>query len=801
MTAHASLPAVCMMDAAGKIRSWSAECQWLFGLTPAEAAGQAFGTCIAPGHEHDFITLIKSARTKAARGEIGLLANDKSAFTASLTVIPQSTRSGAVDQFVLIVDTGRPDDTGPQVGTDAAFFKRFSENLPGPFYVLDQVGHLVVWNHVLEEATQLRSDELAGMHALDFFDEAQRDTIKQKMRNAFERGISSVEAWVVRKDGSRTPYLFNCARTKVDGNICICGMGIDITERKKAEEILHLHQRAVNASVNGVVIARRAAGGSIIELVNPAFEQISGYSQDEAAGMDLLFICAKDIDHGEQGKVRHALQHCHSIHVVIRSRRKNGDLFWSDLKIAPVANSTGNVTHFVGVLSDVTEAKHYESQLEHLANHDILTGLANRNLLHDHMEMAIQQARRHGNLAAFAFIDVDNFKFINDTLGHAAGDDVLRIIAQRLRASVREIDTIARLGGDEFVIIFANQPDAGHVVDMLERVRHNIAEAIPTTEQPIHVNVSIGVSVYPRDGNDAELLLRAADAAMYHAKFIGRNNYQFYSADLNATVHKRIRLEATLRGAIDREEMYLLYQPKVDLRSGRIVGAEALVRWKHPAQGMLPPAEFIPVAEDTGLIVPLGDWVMRRACAELKVLHDRGFNDFSIAVNLSSRQFKQRRFLDCVAEHVENAGIEAGALELELTESQLMDNPAHAAQLMSQLKELGVRLSIDDFGTGYSSLSYLQKFPVDSIKIDRSFVRDLDEGAEDAIITKAVIALGHNLNVKVIAEGVETKEQLAFLRHYGCDQIQGHYFSEPVDGEAMQRLLEEKRGLEVMPLA
>ncbi|HYD59119.1 MAG TPA: EAL domain-containing protein [Noviherbaspirillum sp.] len=797
MAAHTSLPAVLAMDAAGKIRSWSAECQWLFGLTPDEAVGKAFGICLAPGHEHDFITQVSAAGTKAVRRNIDLLANDRTAFTAALTIVPQSQGSGrAPGHYILIVEADRPGEVEKAPDTDAVLFKRFAESLPGPFYVLDQVGHLVLWNRVLEQATQMSAEELTGVHALDFFDEAQKATIKQKMRNAFELGKSSVEAWVIAKDGSRTPYLFNCARTMVDGMVCICGMGIDITERKKAEEILHLHKRAVHASVNGVVIARRDGDSNTIELVNPAFEDISGYSQDEIAGLDLLFICPQDVDQAEHRKVRYALQQCHSVHVVIRSRRKGGELFWSDLKIAPVANSAGTVTHFVGVLSDVTEAKHYETQLEHLANHDPLTGLANRNLLHNHMEVAIQQARRYGTLTAFAFMDVDNFKFINDTFGHAAGDQVLKVIAQRLRACVREIDTIARLGGDEFVIIFANQPNADHIVELLERIRHSIAEAITTEEQAIHVHLSIGVSVYPRDGTDAEALLRAADAAMYHAKFIGRNNYQFYSPDLNATVHKRLRLEVSLRHAIDRQEMFLLFQPKVDIKSGRIVGAEALVRWRHPVQGMLSPAEFIPVAEDTGLIVPLGDWVMSRACAVLKDLHDQGFTGFSIAVNLSSRQFKQRKFIDCVADHVHAAGLNPASLELELTESQLMDNPVQVAQLLSELKALGVRLSIDDFGTGYSSLSYLQKFPVDSIKIDRSFVHDVSKETEDAIITRAVISLGHNLNVKVIAEGVETKEQLAFLRHYKCDQIQGHYFSAPVNTDALRDLLESKRTLQ-----
>jgi EAL domain-containing protein (putative c-di-GMP-specific phosphodiesterase class I) len=340
---------------------------------------------------------------------------------------------------------------------------------------------------------------------------------------------------------------------------------------------------------------------------------------------------------------------------------------------------------------------------------------------------------------------------------------------------VREDDTVARVGGDEFVVVIRDQPDAARVADLVERIRRSIAVPIHAAGHDIIAGGSIGVSLFPRDGSSVDRVMRAADAAMYHAKTLGKNNCQFYSDALNQVVHRHLQLEANLQRAIGNHEMLLEYQPKVDLRSGKVVGAEALVRWNHPEHGLMLPERFIPVAEETGLIVPLGEWVIGEACRALKALDGLGIRDFVISVNLSARQLRQRRFVDRLAATLQRHSVRPASLELEVTESQLMDHPEDAMQALAGLKTLGVRLSIDDFGTGYSSLSHLQNFPVDFIKIDRSFLGDV--GKDDAVITRAIIALGHNLKLKVIAEGVETREQRDFLRDHGCDQMQGFYFS------------------------
>jgi diguanylate cyclase (GGDEF)-like protein len=391
-------------------------------------------------------------------------------------------------------------------------------------------------------------------------------------------------------------------------------------------------------------------------------------------------------------------------------------------------------------------------------------------------------------MGALAFLDLDNFKYINDTFGHDAGDVVLREIAGRLRASVREDDTVARVGGDEFVLVINDEPGATPVAELVERIRQSVGAPVQVDDNAVLPGVSIGVSLFPRDGDSAERVMRAADAAMYHAKTMGKNNCQFYSAELNQAMHDQLLLEASLSRAIQNDEMVVGYQPKVDLRSGKVVGAEALVRWSHPEKGVILPGRFIPVAEETGLIVPLGELVLTKVCETLRELRDDGATDFIISVNLSARQLRQRQFASRLGKMLAQYQVAPASLEFEVTESQLMDQPEHAVEALDQLKALGVRLSIDDFGTGYSSLSYLQKFPVDFIKIDRSFLGDIGLDG-NAVITRAIIALGHSLRLKVIAEGVETREQIAFLRDHDCDEAQGFYFSPALPRDRLRQLV------------
>jgi len=440
------------------------------------------------------------------------------------------------------------------------------------------------------------------------------------------------------------------------------------------------------------------------------------------------------------------------------------------------------------------ERKRYQVQLEHQANYDALTGLPNRNLLHDRLRQAVY-AQRVPRAIAVVFMDLDHFKFVNDSLGHSAGDLLLKAMAERLRAVLREGDTVGRVGGDEFVLILNDQSNEEIIYRAMQRITAKVSEPITIESKELYVSCSAGISIYPQDGRDVDTLLKNADAAMYRAKEHGRSNFQFYTSEMNERVNERLALENALRRALERQELALHYQQKVNLTTGAIVGAEALVRWLHPEWGLVRPARFIPLAEETGLIVSIGEWVLREACRQGRAWIDAGLNPGVVSVNLSLRQFRQEGLVRTVSRILEETRFEPSQLEMELTESMVMGNVDAAIAVLQGLKQLGVALSVDDFGTGYSSLSYLKDLPIDTLKIDRSFVRDIGGGAEaeDGVLAQAIISLGHALHLKVIAEGVETDAQMRFLRRHGCDEVQGFFYGEPVAPEAHAKLLEKAR--------
>jgi len=431
-----------------------------------------------------------------------------------------------------------------------------------------------------------------------------------------------------------------------------------------------------------------------------------------------------------------------------------------------------------------------QADLDHLAHHDVLTDLPNRLLLNDRLAQAIALAHRQGKRLAVMFMDLDRFKHINDSLGHAVGDRLLQSVAQRLVGSVRHSDTVSRQGGDEFVLLL---PDIEHAEDVaLSAQKMLMALAFPhlIDRHDLQIGVSIGISIYPDDGQDAETLIKNADIAMYHAKESGRNNYKFFEQDMNARAVQRQSIEAGLRRALERQEFVLHYQPKINLLSGTIVGIEALVRWQHPQRGLLEPAQFVPIAEDSGLILPIGRWVLREACLQARAWQDAGLPPITVAVNTSALEFRAGDFLEYLRATLEESRLEPRYLELELTESVLMRDAASADSVLHALADLGVKLAVDDFGTGYSSLSYLRQFPINTLKIDQSFVNQITSNPDDATIVSAVISMGKSLKQRVIAEGVETAEQAAFLLAQHCDEGQGYFFGRPVGAEALAILLQ-----------
>jgi diguanylate cyclase (GGDEF)-like protein/PAS domain S-box-containing protein len=560
---------------------------------------------------------------------------------------------------------------------------------------------------------------------------------------------------------------------------------------RETEEALRLRDRAVDASVNPVMIVSATDPDMPLVYVNRAFERVTGYGREEAIGRNCRFLQGADREQPELDKIRRAIAEEHDAQALLRNYRKDGSLFWNMLYVTPVLDPrSGTVTHFVGVQYDITEIKRYQDELEHQANHDALTGLANRNLLKDRLQQSLALAHRYERPFSLAFIDLDNFKLINDSLGHDIGDRLLKIVAERLVTCVREGDTVARLGGDEFVLLVTEQGRDDSVYRIVQRVMAAISQPFVIDKREFKVTCSVGVATFPHDGEDPDTLLRNADTAMYRAKDLGRNTFQLYSSEMNANFGERLTLETDLWKALERDEFVLHYQPKVDLKTGRIIGMEALLRWQHPVSGMVPPGKFIPVAEESSLIVQIGNWVIHEACRQNKAWQDDGLRYVPIAVNISARQLQDRNLVETVRAALESTRLRAEHLEIELTESAVMLNADETINTMAVLRGMDVRISLDDFGTGYSSLSYLKRFPVTGLKIDQSFVRDIAYDPDDAAIVRAIVAVAQELMLDVTAEGVETVEQLEFLKAHGCGEAQGYYFARPVPASEMQALLE-----------
>ncbi|HYQ38469.1 MAG TPA: EAL domain-containing protein, partial [Pseudomonas sp.] len=552
-----------------------------------------------------------------------------------------------------------------------------------------------------------------------------------------------------------------------------------------------LLQRCLEASYNGVLIVDAQAPGQPIIYANPAFERITGYREEEALGRNCRFLQGDETHQPAIAEIRRSLADKHEVHVVLRNYRKDGSAFWNDLYIAPVPDERGVITHFIGVQNDVSERKHFESELAFNASHDVLTGLPNRSLLEDRLHQGCQIARRYARELVVMLIDLDGFKPINDTLGHAVGDEILVEVARRMSAQIRPGDTLARLGGDEFVVLLPDLAIGEDALLVAERLIRCISRPYRFKELELHVTASIGLTVSDGEIEEPMKLIQQADLAMYQAKQQGRNNYQWYTEHLNQEVSERMTLRNELQKAIASHAFELHYQPQIDARSGAVIGSEALLRWVHPERGLISPLAFIPVAEDSGQIVPISQWVLDTACRHNRQLLDRGLARGAISVNISAVHFLRGNFIETVRHALEHSGLPAELLELEITESVLLKDAERAIHLLHQLKKIGVGLSLDDFGTGYSSLSYLKDLPIDKVKIDRSFIQELIDDPRDAAITQGIISMAHHLDLQVVAEGVETTAQADFLGRNRCDAFQGFLYARPMPFAALQHYLQD----------
>ncbi len=566
-------------------------------------------------------------------------------------------------------------------------------------------------------------------------------------------------------------------------------MMLTLSER---EERLRLMHRAIQSAVNGVLICDARTDDFPIVFTNAAFERITGYRHDEVLGRNPRFLNQHGDEHRDaqqMQQIHQALQERHEVHVVLRNFRKSGDMFWNDMFIAPVRDEEGEVSHFVGIINDVTANKRYEQELAHQATHDALTGLPNRNLLADRLSQAVALARRHQRNVGVLFIDLDHFKVVNDGIGHHVGDALLQVVARRMSEIVREGDTVSRLGGDEFVIVCPELDAEDDVMPVVERLYRVLEEAVMLEGEQLRIGASMGLAFFPKDGDDAQTLLRNADLAMYRAKDCGRGQFQCFKPELDRMISERVRIETMLRRALERGEFELHYQPQVSAVSGQLSGLEALVRWHHPERGLMLPGQFIQVAEETRLIVPIGEWVLEEACRQMVAWRRDHDIAVPVAVNVSVAQLQRNDFLGTVGDVLQRTGLEPQWLELEITESLVMDNPETLCALFQGLRDLGVRICVDDFGTGYSNLSYLKRLPVDRLKIDQSFVRDIVVDPGDAAICRAIIAVAHNLRLGVVAEGVETEAQAVYLGRSFCDDLQGYHIQRPIPAGDVPALL------------
>jgi diguanylate cyclase (GGDEF)-like protein/PAS domain S-box-containing protein len=663
------------------------------------------------------------------------------------------------------------------------------ESMPQGIAVFDQQLHLQVCNQGFFEALHLPPDDAVdGTRLSDLtrlVSQQQGQWINQSAEQ-FHRLEAAAQDFIAFSceliQSSGRVYRVNGRPLVMDGQLA--GYVItyaDISERRAIQEREQLAQTVFAHTPGGIIVTDDAQR---IISANPATSLMSGYSTEEIVGQTIFSLVAADSSLTPTA-FEQAIKESGTWNGEINIMRKTGESLAAEIRVNRIDDlNASQSSHYIWILADITERKVAEARMRHIAQSDSLTGLPNRLALQLRLALTLPEARRHEWQVAIMFIDLDRFKNINDTLGHPVGDELLREVASRLSLVVRETDFVARLGGDEFVIVLPAITNPADAATVANKIIGALSSPIVADGHELHTSPSIGISIFPDDGSDGDTVLKNADTAMYHAKSAGRNNYQFYAGEMNKTASERLDIERKLRHAISRNELSLCYQPQFSAVGSQPTGVEALVRWHHPTDGMISPMRFIPIAEETGLIVEIGEWVLRTACHEMRNWIEAGLEPIRVAVNISARQLRRRDFCEVVAGCLAESGLPSELLELEITESAVMENPKEAISILESIGRMGVTLAIDDFGTGYSSLAYLKLFPIDHLKIDRSFVADIEFDLNDRAIAFGTIALAHSLGLNVIAEGVETEDQLDLLRSNGCDEVQGYLFSKPLTSSA-----------------
>jgi diguanylate cyclase (GGDEF)-like protein/PAS domain S-box-containing protein len=673
--------------------------------------------------------------------------------------------------------------------------EKFSEaivhGLPMMACVFDGTGRLRQWNSKFEVLLGYTSQELANLTAADIIAADQRTTVQQIIEAAFNAGTGEGESVLVAKDSTLIPCRLTGVRIILRDVPYVLGIAADLRNLKQGEESA-LRLASIVEFSEDAIIGESMDG--VITSWNRAAEKMYGHTMTEALGRNSSLLLPPERE-AEMRAIMGRIRSGEPIQCFETQRlTKAGSVLDISLSLSPIKDARGGVRGASTIARDITARKAAEKQVQFLAYYDALTGLPNRTLLQDRVAKALAGARRQKNKVAILFLDLDLFKNINDSLGHSAGDRLLQDVAERLKTWGREQDSVARVGGDEFVLVLNDVKNAPDAAVAAERLMDAMTSEFVVQGRSLNIGCSLGISIFPEHGADGETLIKNADAAMYSAKEYGRNNFQFFTSDMNAQVMERLTLENSLRLALAKKELFLVYQPQMDMASGRITGLEALLRWQHSELGLVPPDKFIRIAENSGLIAPIGEWVLRTACTQARKWQDEGLAAVTVAVNVSAVQFRQENFCEFIRIVLHETGLSAQYLELELTESLLLSSADLTLSLLRKLKATGVMLSIDDFGTGYSSFGYLRQFQVNKLKIDRSFIRDVAVKPDDAAITAAIISMAKNLNLKVIAEGVENEAQMSFLRGHQCDEVQGYYVSRPL---AADKVPEKLRGTAV----
>jgi diguanylate cyclase (GGDEF)-like protein/PAS domain S-box-containing protein len=789
--------AIFMLEPGGQVVSWNAGAERMQGYTAEEIIGHSFSCFfssedIKRGKPEE---LLRMAALNGRHEEHGMrVRKDGSQFLASITLTALRDSGGYLQGFSEISH-----DLSESRESEAKY-RGLLEAAPDAMVVVNQAGQIVLLNVQAEKQFGYRRDELIGQKVKNIIPQGFAERlIADGTRSAAEALAQQIGTGIEltgrRKDGSEFPLEIMLSPLEGAEGILVTAAIRDISVRKAAaEHLVRMEERyrgLLEAAPDAMVVVNQA--GEIV-LLNVQAEKQFGYHRDELIGQKVKNIIpegfAERLVADALRPPAEALAQQIGTGIELNGRRKNGSEFPLEIMLSPLEGDEGILV--TAAIRDITVRKKAEELMIHSSEHDFLTGLPNRVLLNDRVNQAILLALRHQSKVAVVFLDLDGFKHINDSLGHPTGDKLLQSVADRLVDCVRASDTVSRQGGDEFVVLLSDEEHSEDAAMTARRMLQAVAEAHSIDQHDLHVTSCVGVSVYPEDGLDAETLIKNADTAMYQAKENGRQSYQFFKPAMNARAVERQAIEESLRRALERREFVLHYQPKVNLRTGEITGAEALLRWTHPTRGPVPPSQFIPVAEDSGLILPIGNWVLREACQQARDWVDAGLPLGTMAVNVSAMQLRDENFLAGVSAILKDTGLDPGLLELELTESVLMKHAESTERILKALRAKGVQIAVDDFGTGYSSLSYLRKFPIDALKIDQSFVGQITTVPDETIIVKAVISMGRSLKLRVVAEGVETPEQLAFLQAHECDEAQGYFFSRPVLPQEFAKLLETR---------